>query len=274
MALARPPRGGALDAIELLSTPPTPNKGRKSVLYWGPEKTGKTFLALTWPNPLMIQLDHNWATLQGHPGVPVIAPGSVRDLTTNILPAIRNRQLTELVRSKLEGFSEYTVETIIIDSYTALDGIHQEELTGAGKMEFSHWATHKRMYEQLTQGCASATKTLASQPGETYNFIATVHETIDKDEESGRVLAIWPSVDGSFKKSMRQYFDAVLITDFKLEKQPKGPPKGNFFVHTSPPDSFRKCGIGGKGLKFPAHCQGDYTSLMKHWAPREKRGDS
>lgn len=259
------PRIATVPKIKILSTDNI-KQNRVALLFWGESDTGKTFSALTFPNPFVVYFDTNMSTLRKFPGVPFMTPASWLEVERDIIPAIKNRRLSELVGRK--------VETVIFDSLTFYNSMRVAELSNRGKMEMSnlHWS---ELYAGLNGLCwagANATKPLSDKPdAETYHFICTVHKTTRMGKK-GEVLKVAPTVDGQMRDQLHSFFDAVLCFDSQsvartLPSEGGRPGKTVYekqrFAWTVDPDTFTKAKnhIG----PIPAKIIPTYESLCAYW---------
>jgi hypothetical protein len=270
-------------ALPIISTDEISKTGT-SVVYWGPSLSGKTHCGLTWPGPFVIQWDTNSDTLEKFPHIPYIRPGiglpesrknwtPVRHFITDIVPAIQNRKLTELVR-QMPGFEDYKVETVFLDSFTSMAMAIKHDWQGSAgnKMGYDGWENYLTRLTDWTVFMVGATKPDAYDPNkECYNFVASVHETL-LTNDAGNVIDVKPSVQGAFQAHMLGHFENVFFTkcipedqkarDGVLERVAK------YWIYTVPPDSWRVCGDrigGGRYKKLPAKMGGTYLELAKAW---------
>ena len=223
---------------------------RRSVLYVGHEKTGKTFNAFSWPRPYGIYLDDNQDTLARYTGIPYDAPASFAEYKA-ILAELRTRKLD--------------VETIVVDSFSRLAQMLRAELQGPGKMDQQKWGA-------LLDGLLFSTVDLMSllQPKgdhQGYHVVGTAHLVRVTDSE-GNLIQYAPHIQGQFRDWLPRMFNTVLGTDFKTTPVPKGPGnieyRAEYIVYTTPPNNFWKLG-GGFADLLPGQCSGTYESLSKAW---------
>ena len=260
-------------------------KPRVTCAYMGREKTGKTHNALSWPNPLMINLESNLATMLKFEGIPFVLPGGpgasfseqVASWHRDIIPMIQNRQLTEFVRT-MEGFEQYTVETIVIDSFTSIGTAFRQQLTRGGlqKMEFAEWAQYLSWFTGDTKTVLDAAAPMLGHEDEreSYNVVITVHENHIFDSNS-HLIKIVPLIEGQFKDNLLSRFDVVLIADSLTERiggdgSDKLDRRVRYFCHTVSPDKYRRAGdgLGGGGGKYnqlPPQLVGTFPELAKAW---------
>ena len=180
---------------------------RIALLEFGEQDTGKSYCALTFPDPFVMYFDTNLSTLRKFKDIPFVTPTTWLEIERDILPAIRNRKLSELVGRR--------VQTIVVDSLTFFNAMRQAELTSRGKMEMTniHWSELYASLHALVQSGAQATKPLSEKPeAETYHFVCTVHKTM-RAGKKGENPKIVPTVDGQMRDQLYSFFDAVLCFD-------------------------------------------------------------
>lgn len=249
---------------------------KRSVLYWGRPKTGKTHCMLTWPKPFVIYWDDNLSTLLKFK-VPFVHTNEKgerltwEDFEKYILPAIRNRTID--------------AETIVFDSYSYASQDLRKSMQGsADKMPIAKWGSIMDRLFAATKDMTEACLPDPSDPNKrTYNFIASVHEQPVLGDD-GELVKFKAAIQGQFAEWLPRFFDTVLVTDVKIEKQPDPITKvvGNsatYFVHTVSPDKYWIAGdgvggdLGDKSVEFsptmpkklPATLSGTYQSLSKAW---------
>ncbi len=255
-----------------------------SVLYIGREKSGKTFSACSWPSPAVICFCHNPETIFKF-DVQVIFPGRTKANPEptisqkldawrfNILPAIKNRKLSELCGKK--------IETIVVDDLTQLALSYKMKLMGAGKeaipktvakMDFDSWNLYLMWLQSDVSLLTEATKPDLTGNRESYNIICVAHER-DTTDDNGAIIKISPAVDGQMKDILPSMFGSVLWCDVEKEKDKNGKVTGQrYYCHTISPDKYRRAGDGFGGGRFallPPKISGTYPELAKAWGIQE-----
>jgi hypothetical protein len=242
---------------------------KRSILLVGPPGSGKTYFWLTCPSPFGIIFDRNMGTLMNELGIPYVIPESVRQYKTEILPAVQNRKLTELVR-EIDGFEDYTVQTVVEDSGTSKGYFIRDSLTDNDKrvMERDLWQDYLGTYRTSTHVMTGATRPMPSSPDrECYNYILTCHEKIVTDEK-GNVVDITTMLEGQYKTGILQEFDCVFVTEAKSKSSPEGGRSVRWQMWTVPPDKHRTVldRVGGKRYNtLPPKVPNDYNELAKLW---------
>ena len=259
------PRIATTPKFPILNTN-TIEQNRLALLFFGESDTGKTYSALTFPNPFVVYFDTNLSTLRKVDNVPFMTPASWLEIERDILPAIRNRRLSELVGRK--------VETVIFDSLTFFNSMRIAELTNKGKMEMANtqWSDLYANINAVVRAGADATRPLSGRPdAETYHFICTVHKTVRMDKK-GAVIKVAPTVDGQMRDQLYSFFDAVLVFDSQtvpkqIPQEGNRPPKTVYekerFAWTVDPDTLTKTKnhIG----TIPAKIIPTYANLTAFW---------
>ena len=223
-----------------------------SVLYFGREKSGKSFAAASWPNPVVVCFALNPETLFKFPDLKIIFPGRTEANPSptisqkldawrfNILPAIKNRKMSELC--------DKPIETVVVDDLTQLALNYKMKLMGCGKeaipktvtkMDFDAWNLYLMWLQSDITVLTDATKPDLNGERESYNIICTVHER-DTTDDSGAVIKISPAVDGQFKDILPSMFGTVFCTDVEKQKDKNGKTIGQtYFVRTVANDRYR-----------------------------------
>ena len=235
---------------------------KRSVLYWGPAKSGKTHQALTWPDPFVCYFDNNLATLLKF-DVPYVALNSFAEFESEVMPAIRTKKIK--------------AKTIVIDSYSfAAQYLRQETQGSSDKMPIHAWGT---VMDKLWRVTKELTELASQEDG--YNIIATVHER-DVTDGDGGLIRFDPAIQGQFKDWLPRFFDTVLVMQKEQKKEAvngKIMETVSYVAHTVPPTSHWICGDGvGGGIgdksedvapgvpkALPGKLSGTYTSLMEAW---------
>ena len=94
-------------------------------------------------------------------------------------------------------------------------------LTNKGKFERDHWDAWLSNLEELFH-------TLNSLHGMYKHVIVIAHEQIDRDEDTGRVIGIYPAIAGSMRFKVGDYFNEIYHTMVDVPKE--GPPV--YYVET------------------------------------------
>lgn len=194
----------------------------------GPPKTGKTWAALTFPNPIVLDFDNNlrgfsevypdkkilavpfWnATFCDTLGVRCPRPGS---------PPNQRDALRVWLAKEARNFTP--TQTLVLDSWTRLqDGFDkQQELepsyTKKGEIdEFAFWMKKQEYARDIIEFLNSCN----------CNIVVTFHETVERDS-SGKVTGkMKPMMDGRFADKLAGYFTdwfrQTVMEDDKKERQ-------------------------------------------------------
>lgn len=249
---------------------------KRSVLYWGKPKSGKTHCMLTWPKPFGIYWDDNLSTLLKF-NVPFVHTNQKGERLTwddfekYVLPAIRNRSID--------------AETIVFDSYSyAAQDLRKTMQGNSEKMPIAKWGTIMDRLFAATKDMTEACLPDPSDPTKRcYNFVASVHEQPVLGDD-GELVKFKAAIQGQFAEWLPRFFDTVLVTDVILEKQLNPQTKqveqvAKYVVHTVSPDKYWIAGdgvggdLGDKSIEFsptmpkklPSVLSGTYPSLMAAW---------
>jgi hypothetical protein len=266
-----PPIRAIAPRYSVVGTKATEGHPRKKVLYWGEYFTGKTTYAKSFPGPFFIYFDPDSTTVQSHPtDIPCVYVTS-KAMMDDVVRDVKNRKLTEVVRSFGPQWAEYKVESVILDSSTFQDRIIEEWLDANDVKGVNRWDQKKRAfqtaYADLCEG--SEYKVGAEQ----YYVVVTAHEKVKRNDK-GEVVDVTTCISGDFNKILPQYFDTIIFCEVTLATTQEGKallnadgsPKTTYLCRTAPPDKFRKCGARGL-VKLPPVLQNGayFEELRKYW---------
>jgi hypothetical protein len=235
-----------------------------SVLYRGPEKSGKTHAMASFPKPLVFFCDRNLSTLRKFRGVDYIILEDYGEYHRNWLPALRMGTRPEL--------ADY--ETIGVDSLTTLFRMCRSYAEDLGYKGFDLWGyILKTFIDDLDVLLSLSKATRGSKP--TYHIVCTIHEE-DVLNAENRLEKVALAVQGKSQGQIAPLFDSVFCTS-AVTKKTGSPPtlETEYVIHTKPPDRYHPCGdgIGGGGGKYnelPSRMDGTYPSLIKAWGMEEE----
>lgn len=193
------------------------------VLAFGKAGTGKTVFASTFPSPFFIDADKGLRSIRGKeiPHVQINRGEKVFGVVLDILRTIRRKE---------PPFDSIPVETIVIDSGTALaDMILYESMRFPAtnrppkdpnneKAEFDHWGEVLNRMQTITRYIRDAG----------LHVIMTAGERLDKDEVRGSFIG-YPDIPGSYRTKIAHEFDEVLYFETKGVGE-----KMKYLVHTTP----------------------------------------
>lgn len=188
------------------------------VLIYGPPVTGKTTGARTFPNPYIVDVDHNLPA-----GVPNVIPiwdeKVVDKIKPRVTPAIANRRDALLV--VLADLSrELTAnDTIIIDSLTRIETWFnaQEEAEPQPRGKTGAPDGHAMFRKRLLFFDTLFTM-LTSCPA---NVVFTVHQQQERNEKGDVTGQIKASLQGQIGEKMPGYFPIVLQAVRQVNQQTK-----------------------------------------------------
>lgn len=201
------------------------------LLLVGPPLSGKTTVAMQFPDPYIISTDHKIKN-----AVSRLPNGKlwwfdyvdVDDTGAVLSPDKHWTRATDLLK---KAMSDPRIRTIIWDNLSDLSTMLQthiisasnssKQLSVAGEkvMEMSQWQPFKLLMQRSIALARSSGKI----------FIVCCHEAIDKDEVTG-TLTYRPLVPGQLRDQLGGFFTDVWRTE--VETTPGKPPK--YFVRTSP----------------------------------------
>lgn len=208
----------ALNLKDVTSTP------RVIVGLQGPSGTGKSYSALTFPNPIVLDFDdsltahagkdvrfvpfHNAKFIEEQLGVKRLSPKLEPFKTTALMDWL-----------KREGPSLLPTDTLILDSWTTVQNAVDQwtratpAYTKQGQIDDREpWA------RKMTWSCELLTllKTFAC------NIVVTFHETQARDNVGNLLDKVAPFMQGSFAAQLKLYFSDWFRTVARAKKS-KGP---------------------------------------------------
>lgn len=201
--------------VEGFYIPPTVVKSKtnaqRRIGIQGPASGGKTYSALTFPNPLVLDFDNG---LTAHPDVdhvPFYDPEFIGKYNPNFKPKIKgtfpNRRDALLKWLEEDALKLHPEQTLIIDSWTTVQSAfdQQQELEpkatkSGGIDEYDFWAKKIDFSRKVSQYLCSVK----------CNVVVTLHETAVRDIKTGQLLEkISPLMQGKFLAELKIYY-----TDF------------------------------------------------------------
>src|SRR3990167_257334 len=257
-------------------TKATEGHPRKKVLYWGEYFTGKTTYAKSFPGPFFIYFDPDSTTVQSHPTeIPCVYVTS-KEMMEAVLQDVKNRRLTEVVRSFGPQWANYKVESVIVDSSTFQDRIIEEYLDANDVKGVNRWDSKKRLFQKSYADLCEGSEFKAG--AEQYYIVVTAHDKVKRNDK-GEVVDVTTCISGDFNKILPQYFDTIIFcevqvsctADGKALVDKAGAPMTKYLCRTAPPDKFRKCGARGL-VKLPPVLENGafYDELQKYWGQEAK----
>ena len=171
--------------------------------------TGKTWSALTFPNPVVLNLDNKLGAHSNREDVIVLpfSDGAFCDMYSKRISAAHPPNVRNALKKWLqtEGLKLDKEQTLIIDSWTMLQNWFdiQEALepvyTKEGKLDdFASWANKK----QFSRDICEYLKLIRCD-----YIIVTFHETDERDKKTGKTTGkVRPLMEGSFKDQVSGHF--------------------------------------------------------------------
>lgn len=273
-------------------------ESKRTILYLGPEKTGKTHSIMSWLEcgpMLLIYFDSNTATMEKFltPECVVIQNPPIDIFEARIIPAIQNRNLARLAellpRHEEESDGDYhtrrdemanlldNVETVAIDTASSLAIQLISKIAGGRiKIEFDDRQDFLNKMRSWFRIMVQAARPVPNR-NRTYNILVGCHEWVRTDEK-GNITEVSPKVEGQFRNEIAVFFDSVLycMSETSTTQEPGKPSQRvtRYVCHTVPPDSFRRAGDGVGGGRYnvlPPKLEGTYPSLAKAWGLKQPK---
>lgn len=241
-------------------------------LYWGESGTGKTHYALTWPGVFYVLCDRTDETYQKLKNLPPHVHVKSWGGFQQIINAVKKRQLTEIVR-QTEGYEDYKVQTVVIDSWTSLGEILELEMSQSPDQPLSQreWGAYRnRLTDVAIVLSESATINERDPEAESYHIVGIAHERVllrDTKEGGTKIDKVTMSIPGQFAERLPGYQGVLLITDRKIVNG-----KAHYYCHTIQKDHHRKAFDrfgGGRFNVLPPEVDGSFQSLAKAWGMEE-----
>jgi hypothetical protein len=199
--------------------------GTFSLLLFGTMKHGKTYSMLSFPKPFVIYVDQNMSTLCNTPGVQYVVYKGWSDLTSRILPAIKNGLID--------------ADTICLDTISSLGQIHANELANQGLDGFELFRTLAQDLNEVLQTLTDVTKPTAKRQ---YNIVVNCHMREDREkvvdqkgkEVDTKLVGYIPDIDGATRRQLCKKFDTVLLLTSPMEPV-NGENRRRYYAHVDPP---------------------------------------
>lgn len=240
---------------------------KQRILLCGRAKTGKTFLSATWPKPLFLNSDKGTATLRDKrvPFWDIDRPTE----GNNVKPYKMMRKMLLNLRNQEGEYweelkeADYTPETIVLDSLTALSDIFEAEITmyppdgkdrGEALQIQDYNIIQRRLFALLDIG--------RELP---YHFIVTAGVDLDKDE-LGKMIENPAATGNKLGARVPHFFDEVYL----LEKE--GGDEKNPDAHwlLTPAQTKRFFHSGSRwGLPIQYYKNPTYEKLSKYYVQKK-----
>lgn len=278
MTSSTPPTPGGTSAVprvtvDSLITKPQPGSAdpRITLLGLGFEKSGKSTLALSLPEPILcIQTDPNREALKAAVAagrdIQVVdvsvdaGPEAWRDFRQVLLPALVNRELP--------------IASIVLDSYAYM---FQSLQTFTPKTEngFEYWDKVRTEADKTTRQLVETASVYPSDPTRPRYHVAVTCHLQELTNDKGSVIGFRPAVQGGFKNELGRIFGTVLYLEGGSEQvfEAGKPPKrvAVHRAHTVSPNEYIRCGdsvgspIGKWNVLPPTIDEPSYEKLADLW---------
>ena len=183
-----------------------------ALLLVGPPLSGKTNVAMSFPNPYFISTDHKLNNaVSRFPNKKFFYDYGDVDTDTGVVidPAKRWSRMIDLVKI---AATNPDINTIVIDNMTDVSVYLQDHILAAGGskltvggekvMQVEHWQPFMILMTRLITALKTSKKFI----------VVCAHELIEKDEISG-TLTYRPSVPGRLRDTLGAYFTDVWRTE-------------------------------------------------------------
>ncbi len=229
----------------------------------GAPNTGKTWSALSFPNPLVINYDNKLGAHTHRTDVkqlPFYDPNFITDVLKKVgKPPPRAGALVSWLRD--EGHKLETDQTLIIDSWTMLVNAYHIELDAnyprdkkGEKDTYAYW----RMVKQFASTICEYLKGLSC------NVVVLCHETIERNDDGKPTGKNKLLMTGSFSDELAGHFTDWFraVVDPTKDRPNNISPDVRYFWQTKGDATFDGgCSVPGIDKLIPAH----YNSLVNEW---------
>lgn len=256
------------------SNDPSATPSKLSGSYMGEAFTGKTHNLCTWHTKdgivLLVAFDPDTGTARSMPNVIVVEVESWKEFEVDVMPYVRARELTKLVKDK--AGLDAKVDTLALDTISVGASRCQTEIQGTKpQMTQQDWGLLLNRLTSAAMQCIDTTREYT--PGQpTYHCLFSSHLKTETSEGGG-VVAYRPAISGQFKDIFPRlggfsFICRQSITQTLVGGKPV--PARAFYVHTCPPTDLYICGdrIGGEGKLYnplALTMSGTYSALMESW---------
>lgn len=228
----------------------------ESVLLVGPPGSGKTNVAMGFPDPYFISTDHKISNaVRRYPGKKFFYDWADERDGKQLEPGLRWGRIGELI---IEAGKSPDVKTIVLDNLTDVGDWLQEYLltqnalskggrpkvAGMSIMEQGDWQPYYVLMTRMITAIKSFKK----------RVVVCAHEAVDKDEVSG-TLTYYPLIGGKLRNTLSSMFNNV----WQCSVSQTGPDTHRYFVKTKPTP--RMMLINSFGL--PAEFEFSWDELAK-----------
>jgi len=252
----------------------------------GPPKVGKTWAALTFPNPVVLNLDRGLGAHVGRSDVfevpfynPTFADSIIKRAGTSNPPNRKDAILKWLGTEALKLAKE---QTLIIDGSTGLESAHDTQynlepwITKQGKID--EWGLYKSK-NQYFGDITDALKSLQC------NVVYICHETVDRDKDGNLSGGVRPLLQGqagdklagNFTDWFRAHAFEKPTTPEQIEKTMKfflidratlsmwmsKSPNQTMYLWQTTSDNIAKCGTSSL-VNAPKFIAADYKTFLSY----------
>ena len=181
-----------------------------ALLLIGPPKHGKTAVAMTFPDPYVLDCDNNLAgalRYHKHSANPFPFwfdnPNSVEPekrwsfSVKAVKEAIQDSKPKTIIVDGLSLLAQYLEKHILANSQSG-NGMKDLIIAGEKCMNQSHWMPFRNLMSQLVMACKACGKP----------FIMTCHEYTETSE-SGAAIGFKPLISGQLRENIAGYFTDV-----------------------------------------------------------------
>lgn len=240
-----------------------------TVLYTGFPKTGKTHCLCTWPSPLVLFFDKNFATLKKH-GVSYVSVPDWEFYSAHILPLLKRRVWMKAIDKGVFEEIPFPYRTLVIDTVSSMGDYLLDYLTEKRKLDgWDLWAAVASNMARAISIPLQLAKHVNGKPSA--HVIASCHLD-DVFNEKRNLVKTKLDIPGRTASHLPKWFDTTILCKSEVKKTDTVPAKilgKDYFVHTINTSRFIEFlgdGVGGgKYKELPPKTGGTYPELMKAW---------
>lgn len=250
-------------------------KLRVAGTYLGEAFSGKTHNLCTWHTKdgvvLLVAFDPDTGTARSMPNVVTIEVESWREFEVDVMPYVRARELSKLLKDKA-GMEGVQVDTLAIDTISVGATRCFNEIIGDRPSDRKDFGLLLNKLTSTCMSCVDLTREYQDDQ-ESYHVMFGCH-LVSPVAEAAR-LRFTPAIPGQFKDILPRLGGFAFICKQTVKSGPIGPDgtasrERSFHVNTVPPSDAYTCGdrIGGEGKvyqKLAPTTGGTYSELMTAW---------
>lgn len=250
--------------IPTVGTPPSDQRNF-SLAYYGGAMSGKTRAMATWPDPLCLYTDKNFATVMNK-GIPHVPIPDWKFFHDQCLPALRARKWFTQNEDGEVTQVPFPYRTLLIDTGNVLFDMLLASLETDPKLaNKALWGTFASLVTRTVADLTAMTRPTLDHPG--CHVVFSFHLR-DRTNEAGNVLGIIVDVVGRSSGQVPKLFDTNLLLKAQTKPGSQEPEYYALTKNPSPLYDFLGDRVGDSKDTKPLPTRLDdatYPGLMKAW---------